>query len=57
MEVEVTQSRPGLWDPMDCSLLGVSVYGILQGRTLVWVAISFSKEHTKYKEKKKASKD
>ena len=55
--MEVTQSRPGLWDPMDCSLLGVSVYGILQGRTLVWVAISFSKEHTKYKEKKKASED
>lgn len=54
--MEVTQSRPGLWDPMDCSLLGVSVYGILQGSNTGVVAISFSKEHTKYKEKK-ASED
>ena len=27
---------------MDCSLLGFSVHGILQARTLEWVAISFS---------------
>ena len=36
------QSRPTLCDPMDCSLLGFSVHGILQARTLEWVAISFS---------------
>ena len=30
-------------DPMDCSLQGSSVYGILQARILEWVAISFSK--------------
>ena len=36
------QSYPTLWDPMDCSLLGFSIYGILQARTLEWVAISFS---------------
>ena len=36
------QSCPTLCDPMDCSLLGVSVHGILQARTLEWVAISFS---------------
>ena len=35
------QSRPTLCDPMDCSLLGFSVHGILQVRTLEWVAISF----------------
>ena len=29
-------------DPMDCSLPGSSVYGILQARILEWVAISFS---------------
>ena len=29
--------------PMDCSLLGSSVYGIFQARTLEWVAISFSR--------------
>ena len=30
-------------DPMDCSLQGSSVHGILQARILEWVAISFSK--------------
>ena len=30
------------WDPMDCSLPGSSVHGILQVRILEWVAISFS---------------
>ena len=30
-------------DPMDCSLPGSSVYGILQARTVEWVAISFSR--------------
>ena len=29
--------------PMDCSLPGSSVYGILQARILVWVAIPFSR--------------
>ena len=37
------QSCPTLCDPMDCSLPGFSVHGILQARTLEWVAISFSK--------------
>ena len=36
------QLCPTLCDPMDCSPLGFSVHGILQGRTLEWVAISFS---------------
>ena len=36
------QSCPTLWDPTDSSPLGSSVPGILQGRTLEWVAISFS---------------
>ena len=31
-----------LWDPIDCSLPGSSVPGILQARILEWVAISFS---------------
>ena len=30
-------------DPMDCSLLGSSVHGILQARILEWVAISYSR--------------
>ena len=31
-----------LWDPIDGSPSGSPVPGILQARTLVWVAISFS---------------
>ena len=30
-------------DPIDCSLAGSSVHGILQARTLEWVAVSFSR--------------
>ena len=36
------QSCPTLCDPRDCSLPGSPVPGILQARTLEWVAISFS---------------
>ena len=32
---------PTLCDPMDCSLPGSSLHGILQARVLEWVAISF----------------
>ena len=42
-ECEVAQSCPSLWDPMDCSLPGSSVHGILQARILEWFAISFSR--------------
>ena len=35
-------SHVQLCDPMDCSPPGSSVHGILQARTLEWVAISFS---------------
>ena len=38
-----TQWCPTLCDPMDCSLPGSSVYGILQARILEWVAIPFSR--------------
>ena len=36
------QSCLTLCDPTDCSLPGFSVHGILQARTLEWVAISSS---------------
>ena len=36
------QSCPTLCDPIDGSPLGSPVPGILQARTLEWVAISFS---------------
>ena len=41
-ESEVAQSCPTLYDPMDHSLLGSSIHGILQGRVLEWVAVAFS---------------
>ena len=40
-ESEVAQSCPTLCNPMDCSLPGSPVPGILQARTLEQVAISF----------------
>ena len=42
-ESEVAQSYPALCNPMDCSLPGSSLHGILQARVLEWVAISFSR--------------
>ena len=44
VKVLVTQSCPTLCNPMDCSPPGSSVHGILQARTLEWVAISSSKD-------------
>ena len=41
-ESEVTQSWPTLSNPMDCSLPGSSIHGILQARVLEWGAIVFS---------------
>ena len=43
-ESEVAQSGPTLRDPMDCSLPGSSVHGILQARVLEWGAIAFSQK-------------
>ena len=39
--VLVSQSRPTLCYPIDCSLPGSSVHGILQPRILEWIAIPF----------------
>ena len=39
---KLLQSCPTLWDPRDSSPPGSPVPGILQARTLEWVAISFS---------------
>ena len=39
VKVKVTQSCLTLWDPMD-----YTVHGILQARTLEWVAYPFSSE-------------
>ena len=38
---KLLQSCPTLCDPMDCSLSGSSIHGILQAKILEWVAVSF----------------
>ena len=39
----VTQSSLSLCNPMDCSLTGSSVHGVLQARILEWAATSSSR--------------
>ena len=41
-ESEIAQLCLTLCDPMDCSVPGSSVHGILHARVLEWGAISFS---------------
>ena len=43
-EREVAQSCPTLSNPMDCSLPGSSIHGILHARVLEWGASAFSVE-------------
>ena len=43
-ESKVSQSCPTLNDPMDCSLPGSSIHGIVQARVLEWGAVAFSEE-------------
>ena len=43
VKVLVAQLCLTLCDPMNCSLLGSSVYGILQARILEWVGVPFSR--------------
>ena len=45
---KLLQSCPTLCDPIDDSPPGFPVPGILQARTLEWVAISFSKEFLEF---------
>ena len=42
MKVQVPQSCLTICDPMDCSLPGSSIHGILQERVLEWVVTPFS---------------
>ena len=56
-EREVAQSCPTLCDPIDGSPPGSPVPGILQARTLEWVAISFSRLTLHYITKEKPDLD
>ena len=54
-ESEVAQSYPALCNPMDCSLPGSSLHGILQARVLEWVAISFSRGSSRPRDQTRVS--
>ena len=55
MKVKVAQSCPTLCDPVDCSLPGSSVHGILQARILEWVADPFSRESSQSRNRTQVS--
>ena len=54
-ESEVAQSCLTLCDPVDCSLPGSSVHGILHARILEWVAISFSRGSSRPRDRTQVS--
>ena len=53
--VKVAQSFLTLCDPMDCSLPGSSVLGILQAEILEWVAIPFSRASSQPRDRTEVS--
>ena len=55
-EREVAQSCPTLCDPMDCSLPSSSVHGIFQAIVLEWIAISFSRESSRPRDRTQVSR-
>ena len=54
-EEKVAQLCPTLCSPMDCSLPGSSVHGILQAKILEWVAVPFSKESSQPRDQTQVS--
>ena len=52
----VVQSCLTLCDPMDCSLPGSSVHGIIQARILEWVAISFFRGSSGHRDRTQVSR-
>ena len=54
-ESEVAQSCPTLCNPVDCSLPGSPVHGILQARVLEWGAIAFSRGSSRPRDRTQVS--
>ena len=52
---EVAQSCLTLCNPVDCSLPGSSVHGILQARIVEWIAISFSRGSSRPRDRTRVS--
>ena len=55
VRVKSLQSRPTLCSPMDCSPPGFSVHGILQARTLEWVAVPSSRGSSWFRDQTQVS--
>ena len=55
VKVKVTQSCLTLCDSMDCYLPDSSVHGVLQARTLEWVAIPFFRESSQPRDQTRIS--
>ena len=55
MHAKSLQSCLTLCDPMDCNPPGSSVHGILQARTLQWVAMSSSRESSQPRDQTQVS--
>ena len=53
---EAAQSCPTLGHPMDCSLPGSSLHGILWEKVLEWVAISFSRGSSRPRDRTRVSR-
>ena len=43
MHAQSLHLGPTLWDPIDCSLPGPSVHGVIQARILEWIALPSSR--------------
>ena len=56
VKVKVKSLSPTLCAPMDCSLPGSSVRGILQARVLEWVAIFFSRRSSQPRDQTRVSR-
>ena len=55
LHAKLLQSCPTLCNPMDCSLPGSSVHGILQARKLEWVAIPYSRGSSSSRDRTRVS--
>ena len=54
-ESEVAELCPTLCNPVDCSLPGFSIHGILQARILEWVTISLSRGSSQPRDRTRVS--
>ena len=54
-ESEVAQAHPTLCNPMGCSLPGSSIHGVFQAKVLEWVAIAFSRESSRPRDRTQVS--